>query len=82
VCVSVAPQYTSQRCSTCGDTDRSNRKSQLSFVCKVCGYCDHADINAAKNILAAGRAVLACGEIPVGASMKQEPLRTSDQLAV
>ena len=34
----------------------------------------HADINAAKNILAAGLAVIACGEhLDVRGSMKQEP---------
>jgi putative transposase len=59
-------------------SQRSNRKSQSSFVYTVCGYCDHADINAAKNILVAGHAVLACGKKPLGRSMKQEPLRKSD----
>jgi putative transposase len=40
----------------------------------ACDYEANADLNAARNILAAGDAVLACGE-PVlsGRSAKQEP---------
>ncbi len=45
----VEPKYTSQRCSRCGHTESSNRKS-LSFICKHCGYSLHADYNASKNI--------------------------------
>ena len=81
VFVKVPPHYTSQRCCNCGHADKDNRKNQAQFQCRKCGYSDHADINAAKNILAAGHAVLACGEEPLGASMKQELLRTSNQLA-
>ena len=43
-----------------------------------CGYCINADINAAKNFLAAGHAVLACGEDVLANSMKQEPLNMGD----
>nr|WP_084508328.1 hypothetical protein [Nocardia pseudovaccinii] len=39
----------------------------------MCGYSMNADVNAAKNILAAGRAVTACGDLGVGRSAKQEP---------
>jgi putative transposase len=46
----VNPQYTSQRCSTCGFTHEANRCSQESFCCQDCGYENHADYNAAKNI--------------------------------
>jgi len=45
----VSPTYTSQRCSTCGYTDDQNR-SQSTFRCLECGYENHADYNAAKNI--------------------------------
>jgi len=69
----IPPQYTSQRCSCCGHIHPSNRKRQ-AFLCLSCGFEDHADINAAKNILAAGLAVIACGEHPdVTGSVKQEP---------
>ncbi|MCE5374088.1 transposase, partial [Proteus mirabilis] len=35
--------------------------SQSQFECLECGYTANADINGARNILAAGHAVLACG---------------------
>ncbi len=50
----VAPHYTSQRCHRCGTTDKRNRRTQSEFRCVGCGHLDHADINAAKNILALG----------------------------
>jgi len=46
----VTPEHTSQRCSTCGFTARENRLTQDSFCCQQCGYENHADYNAAKNI--------------------------------
>ncbi|MFD4977551.1 SpoIIE family protein phosphatase, partial [Streptomyces sp. NPDC058424] len=36
---------------------------------------DHADVNAAKNIKAAGHAVSACGDLGTSRSVKQEPIR-------
>jgi putative transposase len=56
--VLVDPAYTSQRCNACGHADKGNRKAE-AFRCVACGHTDHADVNAAKNILAAGLAVLA-----------------------
>jgi putative transposase len=47
--VSVDARYTSQKCSNCGKVDKKSRnKSQ--YYCVSCGYFEHADINAAKNI--------------------------------
>lgn len=46
----VDPAYTSQRCSVCGHCERANRQSQASFLCQQCGFCCHADYNAAINI--------------------------------
>lgn len=46
----VNPAYTSQRCSRCGHTERSNRRA-TSFRCLSCGYEADADVNAACNIL-------------------------------
>ncbi|MDF1683042.1 MAG: transposase [Legionellaceae bacterium] len=74
VVVAVAPQYTSQTCSSCGHIDKQSRVSQSKFCCVSCGYHENADTNAAKNILAAGHAVLAGGAGPLGAAMKPEPL--------
>ncbi len=47
--VYVNPEFTSQRCSVCGYTDKANRKGN-SFVCSKCGYQLNADLNAAINI--------------------------------
>jgi putative transposase len=53
----VPAAYTSQRCSICGHTAAENRRSQAAFRCVSCGHADHADTNAAKNILGAGQAL-------------------------
>lgn len=56
VVVMVDPHYTSQTCAECGHVDAGNRVSQAVFRCLGCGHEDHADLNAARNILRAGRA--------------------------
>lgn len=48
--VFVEPRYTSQTCAQCGYSHRDNRKS-TAFCCQGCGHEDHADLNAATNIL-------------------------------
>jgi len=64
--VTVPAAFTSQRCSTCGHVDPKSRESQAVFRCTHCSCpAEHADVNAAKNILAAGlMAVSACGDDP------------------
>jgi len=57
--VLVDPRHTSQRCAVCHHVASSNRVSQAVFRCGKCGHEDHADLNAARNILWAGRAQLA-----------------------
>ncbi len=57
--VSVNPYYTSQTCAECLHVDAGNRISQEDFRCLSCGHYDFADINAARNILRAGRALQA-----------------------
>jgi transposase len=47
--VQVDPRNTSKRCSTCGFTHDDNRYRE-SFECQQCGYENHADYNASKNI--------------------------------
>jgi putative transposase len=59
----VNPAYTSQRCSACGVVDGEARESQAVFRCRSCGHTDNADVNAAKNILAAGLAVTGRGDL-------------------
>jgi putative transposase len=65
--VKVDPRHTSQQCSRCGHQHRSNRQSQSLFLCKNCGYCLNADLNAALNIrqkyLASLGTSLASGEL-------------------
>lgn len=61
--LAVPPAYTSQRCACCGHTAKENRLSQSKFVCQVCGYTANADVNGARNILAAGHAVLVCSPL-------------------
>jgi putative transposase len=60
--ITVDPRHTSQRCSRCGHVAAANRVTRATFTCRACGYHAHADINAAVNILRAGRAqrALAC----------------------
>ena len=72
--LAINPAYTSQKCACCGHTAKENRQSQSQFACLECGYTENADINGARNILAAGHAVLARGEmVQSGRSLKQEP---------
>ena len=52
----VNPRFTSQQCRKCGHIAPENRESQAVFKCVSCGHEDHADVNAAKNILARGLA--------------------------
>jgi IS605 OrfB family transposase len=66
--VLVDPRDTSRECSACGHTAPENRPSQAVFSCVACGYGEHADTNAAKNIRARGLRVPARGGRPeVGA---------------
>lgn len=66
--VLIDPKNTSRKCSKCGYISKDNRKSQAVFACQSCGHEDHADFNAAKNILEAGQTSIACGNIrPVAA---------------
>ena len=52
----VPPSNTSRKCHACGHVSKYNRRSQERFQCVACGHDAHADLNAAKNILAAGLA--------------------------
>ena len=46
----VSPTYTSQRCSQCGWTRKSNRKGKI-FKCGACGFTCDADLNGSRNIV-------------------------------
>jgi len=75
----VDARHTSQRCSCCGHTEKGNRKSQAEFVCMSCEVEQHADVNAAKNILTVGLTGMACGSNR-NSGRKQEPAGNSDEV--
>ena len=78
--VAVPAAYTSQTCPCCGHISRENRQNQALFACVSCGYENNADHVGAINVLAAGHAVLACGEpVQSGRSAKQEPAEATAQ---
>ncbi len=52
----------SKRCFDCGHILDSLTLEVRTWTCPVCGVVHERDINAAKNVLAAGLAVNACGE--------------------
>jgi putative transposase len=65
----VGERYSTQTCSCCGSNPASSPKGRAGlrkreWTCSVCGSVHDRDINAAKNILAAGHCRLA-GGIPV-----------------
>jgi putative transposase len=83
--VKVPAAFTSQRCSACGHVDPKSRESQAVFRCTTCSRpAEHADVNAAKNILAAGLAVTACEDQPRPSGrerpLKQEPAGNREEL--
>jgi putative transposase len=65
--IKVPPAYTSQTCSVCGHCEAGNRHGE-AFKCLACNYCDHADINAAKNILKVGLDIAHAADAALGDS--------------
>lgn len=51
--VAVAPQYTSQNCSSCGETVKKSLSTR-THICPHCGHVQDRDHNAAINILKKG----------------------------
>jgi putative transposase len=78
--VEVDPRHTSQTCSICHTVDPASRESRALFRCRGCGHTAHADINAARVILAralkptaGGPSVAARGGLAEGLPRKREP---------
>ncbi len=77
--VEVPPAWSSQTCAECDHVDAASRKGER-FCCTACGHTDHADVNAARVLLARGMLVLAveptvtvCGDAGArGRSTKQK----------
>ena len=61
----------SKLCSACGFKHDSIALDIREWQCPVCGVLHDRDINAARNILAAGLAVAACGD-----GVRPEPVKT------
>ena len=47
----VPPHYTSKTCFRCGFVKEDLKLSDRVFECQSCGYSEHRDVNASKNIL-------------------------------
>lgn len=62
--VKVLSAFTSVTCSKCGEI---GVRKQDVFRCTTCGYTDHADVNAAKNIAARGG--FACTPLKTGCNI-------------
>ena len=63
----------SKRCFDCGHILDSLSLDIRSWTCPECGVHHDRDINAAKNVLAAGLAVAACGEAVRPGAVKAKP---------
>lgn len=75
--IAVPPHNTSRTCPHCGHISADNRKTQAQFKCVDCGYENNADVVGAINILERGYRLLACGELALSCSEKQEPTEVS-----
>lgn len=61
------PRFSSQQCRMCGHIASANRESQAVFRCVNCGHADHADVNAAHNVLARGLLLITGEAVPARA---------------
>jgi IS605 OrfB family transposase len=71
--VLVPPAFTSQTCSNCSHVAAESRESQARFRCVACGFECHADVNAARVILALGLRASGRGGLAIGPPMKRQP---------
>jgi len=79
----------SKTCSTCGYLLTTLSLGTRTWVCPGCGARHDRDLNAARNILAAGRAVAACGadvshpgSPRVQSAVTQEPSPATERILV
>ena len=80
--IKVNPRFTSQTCFDCKHIAKENRQTQARFECVKCTYVANADVNAARNILAAGHAVLSVeGGRSKGRPMKQKTCNPREKVA-
>ena len=69
--VEVDPKHTSQDCSRCGARNHPGRTE--TYRCRACGLVEDRDVNAAKNILAAGVIAAGASTWVVRSSVAPEP---------
>ena len=80
--IKVNPRFTSQTCFDCKHIAKENRQTQARFECVKCTYVANADVNAARNILAAGHAVLSVeGGRSKGRPLKQKTCDLREKVA-
>ena len=80
--IKINPRFTSQTCFECQHIAKENRQTQAKFECVKCTYVANADMNAARNILAAGHAVLSVeGGCSKGRPMKQKTCNPREKVA-
>jgi IS605 OrfB family transposase len=78
VVVKVNREYTSQRCSVCGNINKDNRIEQDRFVCTKCGFTENADYNASQNICIAETAEFKKQVVEHKKWLKENKLEDSD----
>jgi putative transposase len=82
----VNPAHTSQQCSACGVIDAASRINRQTYYCGDCGWYEHADVNAARNIrtrgLAAEHAWEAAGKPPLTRPKPRLRRRRTDCAAI
>ena len=77
----VPPHHTSQECPECHHVSADNRQTQARFACVECGYENHADVVGAVNVLERGHRLLACGDVALSRSVKQELAEVSQLIS-
>lgn len=73
-------------CSGCGHVKDEMSLAERVYRCDYCGLVMDRDVNAAKNLLnqstVSSTGFQACGDSPLGGSMKQEPSVVSSELVL
>jgi putative transposase len=72
--VAVNPAYTSQDCSGCGQRKADLTLADRTYTCVQCGLVLDRDRNAARTIVARGKALVAVGRQCLGSPEKPPPL--------